>query len=94
MAERITQKHIEALVGRLNKTTKSPAEPYTNVDGKFTANIGNYHIDSAYGGVALHRMECNGGSVSDVFRSGHTTKRELAERIHAFLAGFEAGKGQ
>jgi len=87
---RITNKDLAAVVGRINRTMGAPAEPYRRVDGRTVANIGNYHISGAYGGVSLHRMVNEGGGVQDVFCSGHGTKRELYEKMHAFLAGIEA----
>jgi len=85
----ITEKHLKSVVDRINRVTNSPLEPYTRDGDKFTANIGNYHLSFAYGGVSLERM-CNpGGGVSEVFRCGHVTKRELYNRMHALLAGLE-----
>jgi len=82
---RITEAHLQAKIDRLNKITGSPAEPYT--DGK--ANIGNYHLSHAYGGVCLHRMHNEGGAVSSPLSTGHVTKRELAGLLSAFIAGVE-----
>ena len=85
----ITVKHLEAIVSRINRMTNSPQEPWTRQDGKTVANIGCYHLDGAYGGYALHRMQSIGGGVQDIFR-GHFTKRELSEKMFAFIAGIEA----
>lgn len=82
---KITEAMLKCLVARLNTVTKSPAEPY--VDG--VAQVGNFHISHAYGGVCLHRMYNTGGGVSDVFSSGHGTKRELYLQMHALLRGYE-----
>lgn len=82
----ITKRFLQAQVDRLNRITGSPLLPYEN--GK--ANIGCYHLSGAYGGHALHRMENDGGGVSDVFRSGHIPKRELSDRISAFINGIES----
>lgn len=84
---RITDKDLEAVVKRINSVTGMPLEPYANIDGKFVAQIGNYHLSHAYGGVCLHRMQTDGGGVQDVFSSGHETKRELYNRMQAFLIG-------
>ena len=88
MTNRITESHLQAIVDRLNRITESPAAPY--VDGK--AQIGNYHISGAYGGVCLHRMHNDGGGVSDTFQCGHVTKRNLADRLYAFIAGINSTK--
>ncbi len=94
MAERITDKHLQAVCDRINRITKSPMEPWAldPVKGKHVAQIGNYHISHAYGGVCLHRMVNEGGGVSSVLGYGHGTKRELYERMQAFIAGIGAAE--
>ncbi len=93
MADRITQKDLEYQVKRINEKTNSPETPYTRNGKKgkreagFTANIGNYHLDYAYGGVKLVRMVSDGGGITMVSRSGFGTKRELYNWMSAFLAG-------
>lgn len=90
---RITNKDLEILVERLNNVTNSPHTSWTRrADGTHTANIGNYHISGAYGGVCLHRIQSDGGGVEDVFRCGHIPKRELHERIWSYLTGIEQEK--
>ena len=61
---RITIKHLEGLVNRLNKITNSPAEYSTRTDGKFNANVGHYCLDQAYSGVKLQRVVNEGGGVN------------------------------
>jgi hypothetical protein len=85
---RITEKHLQAVVDRLNIITKSPASPY--IDGK--AQIGNYHLSHAYGGVCLHRMYNDGGGVTSPLSVGHVSKRELAGLLYAFIAGINASQ--
>lgn len=88
----ITRSNLEAVVKRLNIMTGNSIDPYTKDEaGQFTANIGNYHLSGAYGGVSLHRMATDGGGVSDVFGCGHVTKRDLYDRLHAYLNGIERG---
>ena len=88
---RITNAHLKAVVDRINRATKSPMEPWTKrSDGINQAQIGNYHLSEAYGGVSLHRMVSEGGGVSDVLGTGHVTKRDLANRMQAFLRGLES----
>jgi hypothetical protein len=92
--ERITIKHLDALVARLNYLTNSPMKPYEKgEDGRIHAQIGNYHISQAYGGVCLHRMHNDGGGVTTPLSGGHIPKRELYEQMHAFIRGIELGKG-
>jgi hypothetical protein len=93
MSERITQKMLERLVDRINQITGQPETSYTkDKDGRYRANVGNYHLDYAYGGVALEQMSTDGGGVHSVFGCGHVTKRELYNRLHAFINGLEAEK--
>ena len=86
----ITKKIIEAQIERLNRETNSPSTPYVREGEKFTAQLGNYHLSGAYGGYSLHRMETDGGGISDVFGSGHITKRDLSSRISAMMRGIHA----
>lgn len=91
--DRITQKDLEYQVDRINEVTGSPKTSYTKeTDGTFHANIGNYHLDYAYGGVKLHRMVNPGGGVTEISNGGYGTKRELWEWMRAFLAGFGEAK--
>lgn len=82
---RITIKDLERLAALANEVTNSPATYGTRENGKFTTNVGHFCISQAYGGVSLHRIHNEGGAVSDVFRCGHTTKRDLYNRMQAFL---------
>ena len=95
MKTQITLANLEAVVLRINKMTGNPETSWTkNADGRHTANIGNYHLDGAYGGYALHRMQSVGGGVQDVFRIGHVSKRELYHQMFAFVAGIESKGNQ
>ncbi len=87
MTTRTTRAHLDAKARTLNGMTKSPVEPSRMVDGKYRANVGNYHISGAYGGYCLHRMSTEGGGVSDVFDCGHISARELAGLMSAYMAG-------
>ena len=85
---RITQKMLDGMINRLNTATGNNPVPWSN--GK--PNIGNFHTDSAYGGVALYQMISEGGGVNDISRFGHVSKRELYNYIRAFLDGLEYAK--
>lgn len=87
----ITKKDLENVVDRINRATNSPMTPYTQTDGKYTANIGNYHLDWAYGGVCLVRTDSEGGGIQSIL-PGFVSKRELYEKMHAFLRGIDAVK--
>lgn len=89
--ERITEKDLKAVCDRINRVTNSPLESYTKIsEGKYRANIGNYHLSAAYGGWNLERMVNEAGGVQNVFGHGHIPKRELYDQMHAFLRGIEA----
>jgi hypothetical protein len=90
---RTTQKELESLVEWLNKITNKPTKPYMqNENGDYKAQIGNYHLSYAYGGVTLHQMVSDGGGVTTPLGGGYFTKRELAAKLRAFIAGIEVGK--
>lgn len=94
MSTRITRSFLEAKAATINSMRGAPAEPYRTVDGKAVANIGNYHVSSAYGGYSLHRMATEGGGASDVFSVGHVSARELAGLMSAYTAGlYDATRG-
>jgi hypothetical protein len=93
MTNRITRKTLDAIVARINTMTNSPSEAYTkDAEGKYRANIGNFHISGSYGGYALHRMVTDGGGVTDVFNVGHQSARNMADRMYAFVRGLEFAK--
>jgi hypothetical protein len=86
---RITKKQLESKIAYLNVITGNPEKPWnTPVDGKMTANVGNFHLYSAYGYYNLHQMCNEGGGVKDVFNYG-STKKELAMLIDAFISGLD-----
>lgn len=85
MSNRITQKDLENQVEIINRLTKSPEKPYNEEAGG--ANVGNYHLSYAYGGVNLHRMATDGGGVLTPLGGGYHTKRELYVKMDAFIKG-------
>lgn len=89
--DRITLAHLQAIVDRINRTMGTPHESWVKDEsGKYCAQIGNYHLSGAYGGYSLHQMMSDGGGVYDTLGCGHIAKRELAERMYAFIRGIEA----
>ena len=93
MTSRITDRDLKAVVDRINCATNSPAQPYAlDAEGRSRAQVGCYHLSHAYGGVALHRIHSEGDAITDTLRTGHVTKRELYNLMHAFLSGLEAGE--
>ena len=89
---RMTMKYLEAKINWINEITGQEKSPYTRTADKFEANIGNYHLDSAYGGWELHQMQTSGGGVTVPLSHGHVSKRELAEKLDSFIRGVEMGK--
>ena len=88
--DRITSKHLIGQVNRLNKVTNSPLEPNSVKNGVKSANIGHYYIDIGYVGVSLERIVKANGAAEDIFRNGHMSKRQLYDRIDAYLLGIES----
>lgn len=89
MANRITEKDMQHWVKYLNNITGNPVQPWGRVGDRNRANIGNYHLSHAYGGVCLHQMSNESGGVRSVFGMGHGTKRDLYDQLRAFIAGIE-----
>ena len=86
---RITQKDLEYLVKRINEVTGSPIATCTKneITSRYSWNIGNYHLDYAYGGVQLVQTVNEHGGISTVSGYYHGTKRELYNWMQAFLVG-------
>ena len=85
-------KTLEALCEFINKATGSPLTPYTRTESGLTANVGNFHISRAYGGVCVHRMNNDGGGVTEPIWSGHISKANAETQIRAYLKGLETSK--
>jgi hypothetical protein len=85
---RKTLKEIEDLVFRINQTAGTPLAPYAKDQetGQIKSQKGNFHLDFAYGGVALHEMLGDVGGVNDVFH-GHYTKNAMHLLLWGFLQG-------
>lgn len=80
---RITDSNLNAVVTRINRLFNVPNDPYT-ASGE--PNVGNFHLDHAYGGVCLRRMT-KGGGASNVFNCGYVSKKELYSLMFAFIEG-------
>lgn len=95
MMQRIRERDLEAVCQRINRTVNGrESEPYERDENGFRQVPDVFVISYAYGGASLHRncsVDASGEShgVSDVFGCGHVSKRELYERMHAFLRGVE-----
>lgn len=87
---RITIKMLEAMVNRLNEITNSPTETYSkDSNGKLVANIGNFHLYQAYGGIRLDRITSSGGGIRVISKDGCGTKKQLYSFIAGYLSGIE-----
>lgn len=94
---RTIQKDLEYLVNRINMLTNSPIATCTKrIDDRgpvfghqYSWNIGNYHLDYAYGGVKLIRTCNSSGGVSIISNGGYETKRALYNWMQAFLTGLK-----
>lgn len=88
---RITVKMLEGRVDYLNKLTGNALTPWHRpADGKLYANIGNYHLDGAYGGYQLHQMCNESGGITCISDIGYASKRDLFNWINAYIAGIES----
>lgn len=91
--KQVTLSMLKAKIDYLNQITNSPALPYQVIDDgiktRLKANIGNFHLYQAYGAYGLHRMVNEGGGITDNHIYGLHTKRELFEKLSAFIAGLE-----
>jgi len=87
--DRITQRYLNSLCERINSAQKTPAKPYERIDDKLIGQVGNYHISGAYGGWCLYQIANVSGGVRDVFSCGHITKRDLYNRMRAYLLAYE-----
>ena len=91
--QRITNKQLDNLATWINELTNSPITPYRRDENdRLVANVGNYHIYHAYGGVELHRMANEAGGIRVVINSGCTTKRDLYNLMHAYIKGLMTEK--
>jgi hypothetical protein len=82
--KRITEKDLQAVVDRINRTTGSPMK---------WGDVGNYQLDGAYGGWRLVRVVNKSGGVTDI-TSGYRSKRDVYDLMHSWLRGWEAGSNQ
>jgi hypothetical protein len=92
---RVTDKHLSAKVDTINEimhTPKTPWQKRKKGETRNVANVGNYHLSYAYGGVSLEQMVNEGGGVRLVCTSGHISKRELAGLMDAYISGIRDSK--
>lgn len=83
---------LQNQVDYLNELTGQPKETWTFENGKSRANVGNYHLYFAYGGVCLHQMTNDGGGVTTPIGGGCVPKRELYGKLQSFIQGIRLSK--
>lgn len=84
---RISEKDLEDLCIHINHIAGHAPYAYSkNKDGKLMAYVGSYMIDSAYGGHRLVQLDNKDGGIK-VIIDGFSPKRELYEKMQAFLLG-------
>jgi len=84
---KVTQNDLNILVKIINKLTNSPPNPYTMIPGgKSESNPLHFYLDYGYGGVSLERICSDGQGASEIF-PGHGTKKELYEKLKAYILG-------
>ena len=86
---RITEKTLQLRIDRLNELTGNPIKTYSRINERksCSTNIGNFHLDFAYGGVALVQVTNKQGGVTAIL--SRSTKRELLGKLDAYIAGIE-----
>lgn len=88
MNRRITDKDLSNLIRILNEETGNPVDYFDSEKKK--CNPGNFHLDSAYGGVALCRTCNDAGGASNII--GRGTKQWLYDQIQTYRAGIRFGR--
>lgn len=97
MSYRYKMRDLENLVARINAVAGTPEKPYREIQApnagtaSFKANVGNYHLDGAYGGHRLVQM-CNDGGGIRTITSGYVSKSKLYDEMQAFCKGLEVAK--
>lgn len=97
---RITETMLNNLVTRLNTLCGYPLTPYSKTNDELSPISGykpnplNYHLSFEYGGVALYQMSATPDCTGEdrIFSCGHIPKRDLYNRIDAYIKGIEVGK--
>jgi hypothetical protein len=89
--ERITKTQIELAIETLNALMKRPLEKRCKSKGLNRANVGNFHLYSAYGKVGLHETVNESGGARDIV--GLCTKRELYNAIQHLIRGIRLARG-
>jgi hypothetical protein len=87
MAQRVTKATLEYLALKINEITDKPKKPWIKEDGKLKAQIGCHFVSYNAAGVSLDRICNEGGAVTTLFSFESMTKRDLSNRMRAFITG-------
>ena len=90
---RITKAQLGGAVDYLNKITGHKKEAWSDKrteNGSLIANPGTYVLDGANGRTGLDQICSDGQGVNIIFYK--TTKRDLLEKVNAFIRGIEIGR--
>ena len=92
--QRITEAMLETKCTIINEMMGTPTESWTyGINGSYgKSNVGNFHIDRAYGGVRLDQMTNESGGIRVVLDTGYTTKRDLMNRMESFIDGIRMAR--
>lgn len=92
--ERITEAMLNRIIENLNKRLNKPLTAWSTVDGLRQSNIGHFMLDCTYGGFNLECISNENGGTSDPLNTGHTTKRDLYNQIHAYMRSIDEGRAE
>ena len=93
---RITDKILHAKIDALNSLTNSPPNPYTchPETGKLTANVGSHFLALGFKGVNAYKLANDAGGVTTPLGNHDRTRRQLANDIDQYAAGYRAAAAQ
>lgn len=89
--KRITERDLKQVVDRINVIKGQNISAYTKTAKGLKANVGTYLLSSAYGGWSLQRLDNKSGGVETIIH-GYVPKRELYDKMQAFIKGLESAK--
>ena len=90
--KRITDKILQAKIDHLNQLTGNPPNPYTRdpETGKLTGNVGSHYLSHGLKGVSVYRLANEAGGVTTPLGNYHRPRRELADALDHYAAGYRA----
>lgn len=81
---------LRYLIEQINIAKENPLTPYTRDGEKLVANIGNFHLSQAYGGVCVNEIANEAGGCRMPIWCGHIPKRDAEMQLRAYLMGLNA----